>query len=73
MTKEKLQLVIPVVFTVGPHDPALTRGQSLSVPEGGIHQAEAGEPGSSLMKVGPPSRSEGYHAGEIYEGVEIGT
>ncbi|CAN8104277.1 unnamed protein product [Discula destructiva] len=50
MTKEKLQLVIPVVFTVGPHDPSLARGQSLKVPDGGVAEAEAGDPGSSLMK-----------------------
>lgn len=51
MTKEKLQLVIPVVFTVGPHDPSLTGKQSLKLPSGGIHDGEPDDPASSLMKV----------------------
>jgi len=51
MTKEKLQLVIPVVFTVGPHDPALTGQQSLKLPSGGLHSGEPEDPASSLMKV----------------------
>lgn len=51
MTKEKLQLVIPVVFTVGPHDPALTGKQSLKLPSSGIHSGDPEDSASSLMKV----------------------